>query len=104
MRIHNPAIQRAVFEKVLGMPREQVDTTFGHLLESLGSGCPPHAGAHFQRLIPHFPFGCACSSRRGRYVMEIDRLCAWGRPADLLGGGAGACAFNPRRDCIPKEL
>lgn len=26
------------------MPSEQVDATFGHLLESLGSGCPPHAG------------------------------------------------------------
>lgn len=44
MRIHNPSTQRHVLENILGVPTARVDATFGHLLESLGSGCPPHAG------------------------------------------------------------
>ena len=33
-----------MLENILGVPASRVDATFGHLLESLGSGCPPHAG------------------------------------------------------------
>jgi aspartyl-tRNA synthetase len=44
VRIHNPATQRHVLQHILGVPSDRIEATFGHLLESLGSGCPPHAG------------------------------------------------------------
>ena len=44
VRIHDANLQRCVLQDVLRMPSARVDSTFGHLLESLASGCPPHAG------------------------------------------------------------
>lgn len=42
IRIHNPALQRHVFS-VLGMSDARI-AQFAHLLQVLGSGCPPHGG------------------------------------------------------------
>ena len=44
VRIHDPVAQRHVFERILGLGTDATEQSFGHLLESLGSGCPPHAG------------------------------------------------------------
>jgi aspartyl-tRNA synthetase len=44
VRIHRAALQRHVLEQALGLPRARVDACFAHLLNALGSGCPPHAG------------------------------------------------------------
>lgn len=41
-RIHDPVVQRYILENVLKIPNP--DKLFGHLLEALESGCPPHAG------------------------------------------------------------
>lgn len=41
-RIHNPEVQRFIFEEVLKI--ENYEMLFGHLLEALSFGCPPHAG------------------------------------------------------------
>ena len=51
IRIHDPAMQRAVFE-VLGMAQE-AETKFGFLLDALALGCPPHGGIAigFDRLM-----------------------------------------------------
>jgi aspartyl-tRNA synthetase len=43
IRIHRPEVQRAVFE-VLGLPPDQVEDQFGHLIRALGYGAPPHGG------------------------------------------------------------
>ena len=51
IRIHDPAMQRAVFE-VLRMGQE-AETKFGFLLDALALGCPPHGGIAmgFDRLM-----------------------------------------------------
>ena len=51
IRIHDPVMQRAVFE-VLGMGQE-AETKFGFLLDALALGCPPHGGIAigFDRLM-----------------------------------------------------
>lgn len=41
-RIHDPALQQYVFENVLGINNYR--DLFGHLLQALSMGCPPHAG------------------------------------------------------------
>jgi aspartyl-tRNA synthetase len=42
-RIHNAAVQEFIFRDVLKMKSERIED-FRHLLDVLGSGCPPHAG------------------------------------------------------------
>lgn len=41
-RIHNPSVQQYVLEEVLRI--KNYNSLFGHLLEALSFGCPPHAG------------------------------------------------------------
>lgn len=46
IRIHDPAMQSAVFD-VLGIAPEEAEEKFGFLLEALRYGCPPHGGMAF---------------------------------------------------------
>ncbi len=52
IRIHDPAMQAAVFD-VLDIPPEEQREKFGFLLDALQYGCPPHGGLAFglDRLI-----------------------------------------------------
>lgn len=43
VRIHDPDVQRAVFE-ILGISAEEADSRFGWFMEGLRYGTPPHAG------------------------------------------------------------
>ncbi|NKB23016.1 MAG: aspartate--tRNA ligase [Kiritimatiellae bacterium] len=43
IRIHKPALQTQLF-KCLGLPNEEVQARFGHLLKALSFGAPPHGG------------------------------------------------------------
>lgn len=46
IRIHDRSMQLAVLEK-LNIPLQQAQEEFGHLLDALSFGCPPHAGIAF---------------------------------------------------------
>jgi aspartyl-tRNA synthetase len=43
IRIHDPKLQHRMFG-VLGMPDDEVEDRFGHLLRGLSFGAPPHGG------------------------------------------------------------
>ncbi len=44
IRIHQPDLQRTVFEEVLQIPPDETRTRFGYLLEAFRYGAPPHGG------------------------------------------------------------
>ena len=53
IRIHQPDVQKTVFEEVLQLPADVVKSRFGYMLEAFRFGCPPHGGIAlgFDRLI-----------------------------------------------------
>ena len=53
IRIHQPAVQKTVFEEVLQIPPDLVQARFGYMLEAFKYGAPPHGGIAlgFDRLI-----------------------------------------------------
>jgi len=53
IRIHQPAVQKTIFEEVLQIPPEMVEARFGYMLEAFKYGAPPHGGIAlgFDRMI-----------------------------------------------------
>ncbi len=53
IRIHQPAVQKTIFEQVLQIPPEMVQARFGYMLEAFKYGAPPHGGIAlgFDRMI-----------------------------------------------------
>ncbi|HWI56094.1 MAG TPA: aspartate--tRNA ligase [Bacillota bacterium] len=53
IRIHQPELQKTVFEEVLQIPPEETRLRFGYMLEAFKYGAPPHGGIAlgFDRLI-----------------------------------------------------
>jgi aspartyl-tRNA synthetase len=53
IRIHQPDVQKTVFEEVLQIPPDETQLRFGYLLEAFRYGAPPHGGIAlgFDRLI-----------------------------------------------------
>ena len=53
IRIHQPDLQKTVFEDVLQLSAEVTQARFGYMLEAFKYGCPPHGGIAlgFDRLI-----------------------------------------------------
>src|SRR5215469_8592450 len=44
IRIHQPEVQKTIFEEVLQIPAEMVKVRFGYMLEAFKYGAPPHGG------------------------------------------------------------
>ena len=53
IRIHQPDVQKTIFEEVLQIPPDMVAARFGYMLEAFKYGAPPHGGIAlgFDRLI-----------------------------------------------------
>ncbi len=53
IRIHQPDVQRTIFEQVLQIPGDMVKARFGYMLEAFRYGAPPHGGIAlgFDRMI-----------------------------------------------------
>ncbi|MCX8090546.1 MAG: aspartate--tRNA ligase [Verrucomicrobiae bacterium] len=53
IRIHQPEVQKLVFEEVLQIPPDVVKARFGYMLEAFKYGAPPHGGIAlgFDRLV-----------------------------------------------------
>jgi len=53
IRIHQPEVQKTIFEQVLQIPPDMVQARFGYMLEAFRYGAPPHGGIAlgFDRLI-----------------------------------------------------
>ncbi|MFP4280998.1 MAG: aspartate--tRNA ligase [Opitutales bacterium] len=53
IRIHQPDLQRKVFEEILQIPPEIVSERFGYMLKAFRYGAPPHGGiaVGFDRLV-----------------------------------------------------
>lgn len=47
IRIHQPALQKKVFEDVLKIPQDMVESRFGYMLKAFTYGAPPHGGIAF---------------------------------------------------------
>lgn len=47
IRIHQPALQKKVFEDILKIPSDIVDSRFGYMLKAFEYGAPPHGGIAF---------------------------------------------------------
>jgi len=47
IRIHQPALQKKVFEDVLKIPADVVESRFGYMLKAFTYGAPPHGGIAF---------------------------------------------------------
>jgi aspartyl-tRNA synthetase len=44
IRVHNPELQRQIFEDLLKIPPEVVENRFGYMLRAFRYGAPPHGG------------------------------------------------------------
>jgi aspartyl-tRNA synthetase len=53
IRIHQPDVQKTIFEELLAIPPDTVQARFGYMLEAFRYGAPPHGGIAlgFDRLI-----------------------------------------------------
>ena len=53
IRIHQPSVQKTIFEEVLKIPADLVQSRFGYMLEAFRYGAPPHGGIAlgFDRLV-----------------------------------------------------
>jgi aspartyl-tRNA synthetase len=47
IRIHQPSLQKKVFEDVLQIPADVVESRFGYMLKAFHYGAPPHGGIAF---------------------------------------------------------
>lgn len=78
IRIHQPDVQKTVFEEVLKLPPDLVKARFGYMLEAFRFGAPPHGGVAlgFDRMI-----AILCGTQSIRDVIAFPKTA---KGADLM--------------------
>jgi aspartyl-tRNA synthetase len=92
IRIHQPDVQKVVFEDVLQIPPDVVQARFGYLLEAFKYGAPPHGGIAlgFDRLN-----AILCGTASIRDVIAFPKTA---KGTDLMTDSPGAVDPKQLRD------
>ncbi|TPX60638.1 hypothetical protein SpCBS45565_g07447 [Spizellomyces sp. 'palustris'] len=71
IRVHDPRLQYYIFSEILRLPPTKIAQDFGHLLDALRYGCPPHGGIAlgFDRLM-----AIVCDAPSIRDVIAFPKL------------------------------
>jgi aspartyl-tRNA synthetase len=102
IRIHQPEVQKLIFEQVLQIPAELVKARFGYMLEAFRYGAPPHGGIAlgFDRLI-----AILCGTPSIRDVIAFPKTA---KGADLMTDSPAGVEARQLRDLylevkVPKK-
>jgi len=92
IRIHQPDVQKTVFEEVLQIPPDMVKARFGYMLEAFRYGAPPHGGIAlgFDRLI-----AILCNTPSIRDVIAFPKTA---KGTDLMTDSPGSVEPKQLRD------
>jgi len=92
IRIHQPALQKKVFEDVLKIPPEVAENRFGYFLKAFAYGTPPHGG-----IALGFDRMCAllCGTESIRDVIAFPKTA---KAVDLTTGAPGDVEAKQLRD------
>ena len=92
IRIHQPALQKKVFEDVLKIPPEVAENRFGYFLKAFAYGTPPHGG-----IALGFDRMCAllCGTESIRDVIAFPKTA---KAVDLTTGAPGEVEAKQLRD------
>src|SRR6202142_2944298 len=92
IRIHQPDVQKTVFEEVLQIPPDMVQARFGYMLEAFRYGAPPHGGIAlgFDRLI-----AILCNTPSIRDVIAFPKTA---KGTDLMTDSPGSVEPKQLRD------
>src|SRR3954462_2606620 len=102
IRIHQPDVQKTIFEEILQIPPEMVTARFGYMLEAFKYGAPPHGGIAlgFDRLN-----AMLCNTSSIRDVIAFPKTA---KAADLMVESPAAVEPKQLRDLhiqvkVPKK-
>jgi aspartyl-tRNA synthetase len=92
IRIHQPDVQKTVFEEVLQIPPDLVKARFGYMLEAFRYGAPPHGGIAlgFDRLM-----AILCNTPSIRDVIAFPKTA---KGTDLMTDSPGTVEPKQLRD------
>jgi aspartyl-tRNA synthetase len=92
IRIHQPNVQKTIFEELLQIPPEETELRFGYMLKAFKFGAPPHGGIAlgFDRLI-----AILCNTTSIRDVIAFPKTA---KGADLMADSPSHVTPRQLRD------